>query len=88
MLLSQFILTNLFLAIFNLIPIHPLDGGKVAERFLPYHMNRWLEENQNMTSMILLGLVMLGGFRILAVPVYWMADNLLNLAAILASLLA
>jgi Zn-dependent protease len=33
------IVTNLYLAFFNLIPIHPLDGSKVAAGLLPA---RWL----------------------------------------------
>ena len=34
-LLETFLTVNLFLALFNLIPIHPLDGGKVLAPFLP-----------------------------------------------------
>jgi Zn-dependent protease len=87
-LLKSFLMVNLALALFNLLPLHPLDGGKVIERFLPYNANRWLEENQSSTTWILVLLMMMGGFKFLAVPIYWMAGNLLNIAANLAHLLA
>tara|TARA_B100000749_G_scaffold280899_1_gene281057 strand:- start:145872 stop:146513 length:642 start_codon:yes stop_codon:yes gene_type:complete len=68
--LNVFIIFNLFLAIFNMIPIHPLDGGKVLARFLPYKANRWLEDNQMMLNIGLLILFVTGFFRYLAYPVY------------------
>jgi len=82
-LLSSFILLNLFLAVFNLIPIHPLDGGKVVEPFLPIRWNMWLEQNQGTLSMFLLVILLLGG-PILSTPVTFLAQNLLNFAGALA----
>jgi Zn-dependent protease len=78
MLLQQFILTNLFLAVFNMIPLNPLDGGKVLARFLPYKINRTLEDYEQYTSMILLFLVLFGALKFLAVPVRWMYDLLVS----------
>ncbi len=68
-LLQMFVLTNLFLAIFNILPLHPLDGGKVLARFLPASLNYKLEQNEQMTSLILLMLVFTGALGILRIPV-------------------
>ena len=42
--LSSFILINLTLAVFNLIPIPPLDGSHILEPFIPYNVRRTLEQ--------------------------------------------
>lgn len=76
-----FLIINLFLAIFNLIPLHPLDGGKVIARFLPYNANRWLEDNSSTMSWVLLAVFLLGGFKYLAIPVYALAQWMLMMGA-------
>lgn len=82
-LLQTFLMINMFLAVFNLIPIHPLDGGKVLAPFLPASWNIWLENNQGTLNMGLLIFIMLAG-GVLAVPVNIATGYLLHLARILA----
>lgn len=79
-LLQQFIMTNLFLAIFNILPLHPLDGGKVLARFLPTSVNDKLEQYESVSSILLLGLVFMGALKVLVIPVMWSYNLLVGLA--------
>lgn len=76
--LFMFLSLNLMLAFFNLLPIHPLDGGKIIGRFLPRKWDMWLESKQPQSMMLLVLLVIFGGFRFLALPVYWILDQSIN----------
>tara|TARA_B100001248_G_scaffold262724_1_gene261615 strand:- start:5759 stop:6424 length:666 start_codon:yes stop_codon:yes gene_type:complete len=78
--LEVFIPLNLALALFNMIPIHPLDGGKVIARFLPYHINRKLEENQQILSFALLFLFISGFLALLRYPIFWGYQLLVGIA--------
>lgn len=82
-LMQTFMLTNLFLAAFNLIPIHPLDGGKIVEPFLPHEWNRWLSDNQAQLNMFLFIFIMLAG-NILAGPVLLFAGLLQQVSIFIA----
>jgi len=50
----QFIIINLTLMLFNLIPLAPLDGDKIADYFLPPSWQRGLERIRPYGPMILL----------------------------------
>ncbi len=78
MLTQQFIVTNLFLAFFNLIPLNPLDGGKIVARFLPPTLAYKLEQSESMTSLILMFVIMMGGLRWLAVPVIYVFQKMIE----------
>jgi Zn-dependent protease len=59
-LLYTFIYINLLLMLFNLIPIPPLDGDKIARYFFPPSWNRVLDQIRPYGPLILLAVVFLG----------------------------
>ncbi|MBI2340660.1 MAG: site-2 protease family protein [Deltaproteobacteria bacterium] len=77
--LVQVFYLNLALAFFNLVPIHPLDGGKVLYGILPQpYANRFDAFAGRYGFMILLLLFFTGAFRILVwYPVQFVAGLLL-----------
>ena len=78
--IEMFIYLNFLLAVFNLIPLHPLDGGKVIARFLPVKWNLLLEEYQNYSYVILILFLLLGAFHYLAKPIFFTTQYLMGTA--------
>jgi Zn-dependent protease len=56
--LIQFIAINLLLLLFNLIPLAPLDGEKVAEYFLPPPLDRYFDAIRPYGPVILIVIVL------------------------------
>lgn len=52
--LEFFISVNIGLAVFNLIPVPPLDGSKVLMGFLPPHAVIWMQKHQQAIYIIFL----------------------------------
>ena len=77
---EMFIYLNMLLAVFNLIPLHPLDGGKVIARFLPAKWNIFLEENQKYCYILLILFLLLGAFHYLAKPILFSSQYLIGMA--------
>lgn len=77
-LLTTMLIINVTLAIFNLIPIPPLDGSNVVYGLLPPRQQYTWRQFQQYGPMLLLALLFFGG-RILFQVVFGPAQSLANL---------
>ena len=62
------ILVNCVLAVFNLLPIPPLDGSRVISALLPNRLAYQYNQLEQYGLYIILGLMFLGGFNYLVRP--------------------
>ncbi|MCS6858759.1 MAG: site-2 protease family protein, partial [Abditibacteriales bacterium] len=67
---SQGILLNLFLAAFNLIPVPPLDGSRIAVFLMPTQQKEWMLRLEPYGFFILLILLQVGVLRGIGAPVF------------------
>lgn len=80
--LLQMLMTSIWvnagLAVFNMLPLHPLDGGKVLEGLLPHE---WVEPYNQVARygfLIIFALYYLGLFKLIFAPMTWVVQSLLG----------
>lgn len=73
--ISTFVVANASLAVFNLLPIPPLDGSRIISSFLPAKLAYYYNKYENYIMLIVLALLYL---NILDGAIYFLRNGLLN----------
>jgi len=76
--LASAILANLVLAVFNLLPIPPLDGSRVMMGLLPYELSVEYSRLEPYGFLIIFALLWLGAINIIIWPIVIFLANLLG----------
>lgn len=91
--LVNFILLNVFLALFNLLPIPPFDGGHIVEGLLPPDVARKYAGLHNKALLIMILLLVVLPYLVPSLnivswlilpPVRWLSEHYMALAGLIA----
>ncbi len=74
---TNLMILNLSLAVFNLLPIPPLDGGKILGNFLPDRFQPILDAIEQYGFLLLLLFVYLGVFHVIISPFFRLLELIL-----------
>ncbi|WP_242967934.1 site-2 protease family protein [Tepidibacter mesophilus] len=70
---------NIGFAVFNLLPIPPLDGSKILLSILPNKLHYYYFKYEHIGSIILVILMITDNIRIVVNPIYIVIKNLINI---------
>lgn len=76
--IAQGFLINVILGLFNLLPIPPLDGGRIAVGFLPLELARKIAGLEKWGLIIVMGLLFSGVLDKVLNPLIGIADKILK----------
>lgn len=71
---NQFAILNVWFAVFNMLPIPPLDGSRIVNYFLPPHLSRYYEYVERYGFLILMLLMIT---RVLMPPIMFISGLIL-----------
>jgi len=74
---------NVGLALFNMLPVPPLDGSRIVAWLLPYRLQQQWHQLEQFAPFLLIGIFWFGG-RLVSGPIYYVTDLLLDLARTVA----
>ncbi|MFA6074598.1 MAG: site-2 protease family protein [Negativicutes bacterium] len=69
---------NIYFALFNLIPVPPLDGSKVVMMLLPYKAMRQYERIEPYGFWILMALIFLGVIGKIIMPLFYLISGIMQ----------
>lgn len=78
--LASAVIINLVFAVFNLMPIPPLDGSRVVSGLLPYRYATIYNEWERYGAMLIFLLLFLGLFNAVVWPIVVLLANLLGVS--------
>ena len=81
--LQYYIAINCSLAVFNLLPIPPLDGSKILFAFLPDRIVYKIYEKEQIISVVLMALLFMG---VLSIPLAFLSGLVNNLVSFISKL--
>jgi len=70
---------NIALAIFNLLPIYPLDGSRILDVFISRELSAKIKQNAGIIQMVFLLAIFTGALRFIAYPIHIIYAFLLKL---------
>lgn len=81
--LQYYIAINCSLAVFNLLPVPPLDGSKILFAFLPDRIVYKIYEKEQIISLVIMALLFMG---VLSIPIAFLSGLVNNLVLFISEL--
>ena len=75
--MATIVIINIVLGVFNLLPIPPLDGSKIASAFFPREYSKF-EGLVSRYYLVFFAFILIVGWQIVQVPILWLATHFLG----------